>query len=423
MLWFDYAQQRTIKAIRRSRLLAPVLNSVMLRNRTLLAVSLAVCTAYTGIGMVVPVRVLYAQAHGASLAIISAMASAYLVSNFLAQYPVGWLADRWGRKQLILIGLFVQAAITLAYLLVSDPLTFVFLRFVEGIAGAAVLLPSRALIVDAVPLEKRGEAYGTYNAFFNAAFLLGPALGGLLAATGYATVFIGAIMFRLAAVPVVIMMIRNQYRPSAATRERAAAVPYKSLFTLPLIGAYFLAFGDYLYLGFELALLPLWIHYHLGASISVIGLVFAIAAIPIILLSPISGRIADRSRRSRLILTFGLVMVPIYISYGLSNSILLVICLYAVHGSIFGIVQPAVDAHVAASSPPDARGRVQGMYTTIGLASAFIGSIGLTFLYGINFRLPLFTLAVVSCICVLVGGTMVRVSEARGLVSSVKKDK
>ena len=70
----------------------------MLRNRTLLAISLSVCAAYTGIGMVSPVRVLFAQAHGASLAIIGAMASAYLVSNFVFQYPSGWLADRWGRK-------------------------------------------------------------------------------------------------------------------------------------------------------------------------------------------------------------------------------------------------------------------------------------------------------------------------------------
>ena len=419
---FDNALQGTVKTMRASKVLAPVFNSMMLRNRTLFAVSLAVCTAYTGIGMVVPVRVLYAQAHGASLTIISAMASAYLVSNFLAQYPVGWLADRWGRKQLILIGLFVQASLSFAYLLLVDPLSFVFVRFLEGIAGAAVLLPARALIADAVPLEKRGEAYGVYNSFFNAAFLLGPALGGLLAATGYATAFIGAIIFRLVAVPVVITMIRTEYRPGAVTRERAAAVPRRALFTLPLVGAYFLAFGDYLYLGFELALLPLWIHYHLGASVSVIGLIFAISAIPIILLSPISGRIADRSRRSVLILTFGLGMVPLYISYGLSNSILLVIGLYAVHGTIFAIVQPAVDAHVAASSPPDARGRVQGMYTTIGLASAFIGSIGLTFLYGVNFRLPLFTLAIVVSVCVLVGGTMVRISEKRCLVSSVKKD-
>ncbi len=215
-------RQRTIGV---GQLLAPISNSIMLQNRTLLAVSLSVCTAYTGIGMVVPVRVLYAQAHGASLAIISAMASAYLVSNFLAQYPVGWLADRWGRKPLILIGLVAQAVISLAYLLFTDPLVFVFLRIVEGIAGAAVLLPARALIADTVPIEKRGEAYGVYNSFFNAAFLLGPALGGLLAASGYTTVFIGAVIFRLIAVPFVITMIHTEGRPGATTRERAAEVP------------------------------------------------------------------------------------------------------------------------------------------------------------------------------------------------------
>ncbi len=76
----------------------------MLRNRTLLAVSFVIFAAYTGIGMVVPVRVLYAQSVGASLGIISAMASAYLISNFAAQYPAGWLADRVGRKPLMVLG-------------------------------------------------------------------------------------------------------------------------------------------------------------------------------------------------------------------------------------------------------------------------------------------------------------------------------
>ncbi len=59
----------------------------MLRNRTLLAICLTVCAAYVGIGMVGPVRVLFAQAHGASLVIIGAMASAFLISNFVFQYP------------------------------------------------------------------------------------------------------------------------------------------------------------------------------------------------------------------------------------------------------------------------------------------------------------------------------------------------
>src|SRR5579884_682117 len=149
----------------------------MLRNRTLLAVSLAVFVAYTGIGMVGPVRVLYAQSQGASLAIIGAMASAYLVSNFLFQYPVGWLADRWGRKQVLVVGFLVQAMLALAYLFIVDPLQFVFLRLLEGVAAAGVLPAARALIVDEVPPEKRGEAYGIFGAAFNAGFLLGPGLG------------------------------------------------------------------------------------------------------------------------------------------------------------------------------------------------------------------------------------------------------
>src|SRR5437588_6911974 len=85
---------------------------VMLRNRTLLAVSFAVCATFTGIGMVAPVRVLYAQAHGASLFIIGAMGSSYLISNFLFQYPSGWLADRWGRKPIMILSLALQALIS-----------------------------------------------------------------------------------------------------------------------------------------------------------------------------------------------------------------------------------------------------------------------------------------------------------------------
>ncbi len=132
----------------------------LLRNQTLLAVSVAVGAAYTGIGLVGPVRILYAQSRGASLAIISAMASAFLLSNFAAQYPSGWLADRFGRRRVLVASLLVQAALSLVYLPITDPGLFVALRVVEGLAAAAVLPAARALVADAVPNERRGEAYG-----------------------------------------------------------------------------------------------------------------------------------------------------------------------------------------------------------------------------------------------------------------------
>ena len=388
----------------------------MLRNRTLLAVSLAVCAAFTGIGMVTPVRVLYAESRGASLAIIGAMASSYLISNFLFQYPSGWLADRWGRKPVMMLSLFIQAGLSAVYLLISDPLMFVILRFAEGAAAAAFLPSARALINDAIPARNRGESFGIFSAFFNTGFLLGPAIGGILAATGYASAFIGAVLFRLVAIVIVATMIHVKMRNSQETQAEVKPLSLHTLFKLPLAGAYVLAFGDYLFIGFDISLTALWMHDHLGASVVVIGLAYVAFSIPIIITSPIGGRIADRRRRSTMILIFGLAQVPLYIIYGLANSELLVIVFFAIHGIIYSFMQPAVDAHVASSTIPGARARIQGLYSAAGLLGGFAGASGCSFLYGLNFRLPLFAIAVLFGICVLVGGIIVRISESRNLV-------
>lgn len=387
----------------------------MLRNRTLLAISLSVCATFTGIGMVIPVRVLYAQSHGASLAIIGAMASAFLISNFVFQYPSGWLADRWGRKQVMVLGLLIQAVLSLLYLVIPDPISFVILRFVEGMAAAAILPSARAMIIDIVPAEKQGEAFGIFSAFFNAGFLLGPGLGGLLATTGYASAFIGAALFRVVAIVLVIFMIPTVRKETSSTRSEGArpGISYRALFTIPLVGAYILAFGDYLYLGFDLTLLPLWMHDQLGASVAIIGIAYMAWAIPNIIFSAIGGRVADRARRSLIIAVFGLAQVPIYFLYGVATMAIFVVVLFAIHGLFYAFIQPAVDAHVATSSRSDMRARVQGMYSTFGLVGAFFGANVFSPLYAINYRLPLFTMGTLLGLSVIVGSIMVRISEAR----------
>jgi MFS family permease len=378
----------------------------MLRNRTLLSVSLAVCAAYIGVGMVVPVRVLYAETQGASLAIIGAMASAYMVSNFLFQYPSGWLADRWGRKQMMVLSLFVQAILSFAYLFISDPVLFVVLRFVEGIAAAAFLPSARALITDAIPGEKRGEAFGIFGAFFNAGFLFGPAVGGLLAGTGYASAFIGAVIFRVVALVLVVIMIK----PGAQQLQKQAReipVTVRELLALPLMGSYILVFGDFLYVGFDTTLTPLWMHDHLGATVVWIGVTYMLWSIPGVLLAPIAGKIADRGRRARMILIFGFAQVPLYIAYGLSNSFWLVAALFLVHGTVYAFVQPAVDSHVASASLSHARARVLGLYSACGLVGGFVGASCFNVLYVWNFRSPLFVIGLGYGLCVLIGGSMI----------------
>jgi MFS family permease len=305
----------------------------------------------------------------------------------------------------------------LGYLFVSDPALFVALRFVEGVASATMLPPARALIADMIAPETRGEAYGVFSAFFNASLLLGPGIGSGLATFSYELVFIGAIAVRLVALVIVFLLIPDSASRHVADSSRPQAVSLRQLLSLPLLGSYILVFGDYLYIGFDMTLFPLWMHDHLGASVAVIGLAYIAWAIPNTILSPIGGRIADRVRRSGLILVFGGAQVPLYIAYGLMNVAWPIVALWVVHGAIYAMMQPAVDAHLAAASLQEARGRVQGFYSSIGLAGAFAGASGFSVLYDIDYHLPLFVLGIAFGVCVLIGGLLVRYSEACGLVA------
>jgi len=147
--------------------------------------------------------------------------------------------------------------------------------------------------------------------------------------------------------------------------------------------------------------------------VAMIGLVYVSWSIPNIILSPLGGRMADRRQRSLLILIFGLAQVPIYIGYGLTNMVFIVILLSIVHGAVYAFIQPALDSQVAASSARDARAQVQGFYAAVGSIGAFAGASGFTQLYAINFRLPLFAMGTVFGICVLIGGILIRVGERK----------
>lgn len=387
---------------------------MLLRNRTLLAVSFAVCATFTGIGMVAPVRVLYAQAHGASLFIIGAMGSSYLISNFLFQYPGGWLADRWGRKPMMILSLSLQAIISATYLVIADPYLFILVRFGEGAVAAVFLPSSRAIITDAIPTEKRGEAFGIYSAFFNAGFLLGPALGGIIASTGYATAFIGAVIFRLVAIVIVITMIRVPLKSRQSSREKASPIALSELFALPLLAAYIMEFVNYLFIGFDISLTPLWMHDHLNAPVAMIGIAYMAWSVTGIITSPFGGRLADRRRRSTLILIFGLAQVPFYVYYGLASAAIMVVIVFALHGIAYSLMQPAIDAHLASAARPDARARTQGLYTAFGTFGGFVGASVSSLLYAVNYRLPLLTIAGVFGVGILIGGVMIRYYEARG---------
>jgi MFS family permease len=68
---------------------------------------------YTGAYMRVPVLPLYAQAHGASTAVIGGIVAAQMGVAALTAVPFGLASDRWGRARLLFAGTLVSALTSL----------------------------------------------------------------------------------------------------------------------------------------------------------------------------------------------------------------------------------------------------------------------------------------------------------------------
>src|SRR5690606_13697087 len=116
----------------------------------------------------------------------------------------GRLGDRFGPKQVYLVGLAVFTAASLWCGLTQSIEGLVLARVVQGV-GAALMSPqTMAVITRTFPRERRGSAMALWGATAGVATLVGPLLGGLLVDTaGWESIFlinvpVGVIAFVLA---------------------------------------------------------------------------------------------------------------------------------------------------------------------------------------------------------------------------------
>ncbi len=128
---------------------------------------------------------------GTSRSTLSWIFTAYNIGVAAFLLLAGWAADRYGRKKLFLIGLFVFMLGSLASGLSVDAPTLIAARVVQSIGGAMQFPAGLALLLPAFPPEKRGMAVGIWGASGGLAAALGPSIGAaLMNAFGWRSVFL-----------------------------------------------------------------------------------------------------------------------------------------------------------------------------------------------------------------------------------------
>ncbi len=402
------------------RLWHRIRHSYLLTNPDLLLICVGVFVTFLGLGIVTPVRNLYAEQTGSSPEEIGWQTAAFLGATVLFLLPCGWLTDRFGRRKMLVSGLALHGLTAILYLIFANPWAFIILRFVEG-SGAAALIPAaRAYLGDVTIPSRRGEAYGAFSAAVSVGLLIGPGLGSELALFGYPVPFIASSL--MAVIVMGICLARVDDRKAKESLSAEAAEISVSLFDhrllkLKLWGAMVLTFGRNIALGLFNVLWSIWLNdlarkqgLSQDASLSLIGLSYTCFALPQLFFQPVAGRFADRHKRVFLVLLPGIVLAAVYTIYGMLTSLLLICAVAFVEGLLVSFVQPAIDSYLIDVSPEEARGLIQGLFYAIGMVGGFLSAIITPTLYGpggIHRFYPFAFLALATLVTTLIGSAIV----------------
>lgn len=283
----------------------------------------------------------------------------------------GALADRFGSKGLIMLGVFIR---TLSFVLMgfaTVPSILLLSGFLTAIGGALFDAPQKATVAALAPIEKQADFFAQAGILQNIARTVGPLIGAALIRFDFRVVGLGAAAFFflaflvtwlfLPAVEICPTRTRTIDGLRIAFRDRAFVI-----FIALLMGFWFM------WVQLSIAL-PLEAKALTGENSSV-AVMFTVSAILAVLLQIPALRISQRFLQPLPTIVIGILLM----AFGLA-TIALVGNLLGLYGSLFFfslgtvLVMPNVQTVTAAMSDERARGSYFGVSS---LSLAFGGGIG-----------------------------------------------
>jgi DHA1 family multidrug resistance protein-like MFS transporter len=357
-------------------------------RRALYGIVAAVFVSGTGIGSLLPILPLFLRERGASYSLVGVIVGAALAAQAVGQWPAGWLAERIGRREMMVVGLLVAAAASLMFLFPLSVEWLVVVRFVQGLGFAAAAPAEVALVADVVPADQLGRSYGWVSAARQSGIIVGPAIGGLLAVFGRWTVFaVTGAALAAAALVAALTLPASVRRPRADVsiarvfvRSTRVGVALRAVVTMTI--------GLGLLIGIYDVIWSLYMR-QLGASDVVIGLSFTLFALPLVAATPFAGWGSDRWDRRWL--AFGSVALGSLMAlvYPFLTYIPIVIAVGIVEGALWAFTEPAMNAFLM-EAVPDRRGEAQGVVGTAMSGSMAIGSLIGGSLFAMGLGVPFF---------------------------------
>lgn len=337
-----------------------------------------------GFGIVIPLLPFYAEHFTATPTEVGFLMAIYSAAQFIAAPFWGRLSDRIGRRPVLLVSIF-GAAVAYTALGFADSLVTIFAaRALSGFM-AGNISTAFAYVADVTTKENRAKGMGLIGAAFSIGFILGPAMGGLLAGSDPATADFQTPSFAAAALSLLAFTLglfflkeslSAESRAQANARTRVAR--FKALgdaLRTPGIGVLIvLAFlSTLVFAGLE-ATFAMWSRRQFGWGPEQNGYLFALIGIlGAIVQGGLMGRLAKKFSVEWLIvggavaLSLGLAVVP------LVNTVPQLVAAMVVAGLGFSIMSPALNTAISVRGESDVQGGLMGVTRSATTMSRMVG--------------------------------------------------
>ena len=342
----------------------------------ILLLAASVALMMTGFGIVMPVFARRLGELGGGVQALGLMTVAFAASQFVASPFMGALADRWGRRPLILTALGTFVLVNIAYLFAPSVPVFILVRGVGGAFTAGLFPAAMGVVGDVVPEKERAKWIGIVMGGYGVGFIFGPALGGFLYdGWGFSAPFIISALLALAAFAAAAILIpetrpRALRRRDALRKQREKAIKSKirepvwaslpkplyifaTLLVLDFIGSFAFAFVE-----------PEMVFYFyddLGWTTVQFGTIVGAYGLAMVLGQTLLGQSSDRFGRKPVIILGIALSVTLYagLTFVVSFWLMAVGAMIAGLGS--ALLSPALSAFYLDITPEAHRSRVLGV--------------------------------------------------------------
>ncbi|MHA1460834.1 MAG: MDR family MFS transporter [Promethearchaeota archaeon] len=279
----------------------------------------------------------------------------------------GALADKYGRRSMVLLGLISSGIGSILMGLVDDLILFFIIASFLGVLGDLGGPARQAMVVDLLPKDKQTEGFGLLRVAVNVSATIGPMLGGFLADESYMLLFIADAMSSLITALIVFFVI-PETKP-----EKQDDKPEDSV--IKTIKGYKEVFKDSVYIMFlAVSVITVLVYMQLYSSLSVFlllmyefpktgfGLLVSMNALMVVLFQFWITKRTSKFAPMKM-MAFGTLFYMIgFGMYGfISEPYLFFVAMFILTVGEM-IVIPVSQAAVALFAPEDKRGRYMAIY-------------------------------------------------------------